>query len=262
MSHTIYQGPSMIDGDPIRGVVTTTSVNSKLTARLHAEVLQLWILPDLVHPTLAIQSGEDRSVCGSCPLRAYRDGEKVKRLCYVSPQPITSVWRHSHGQAVISPREAVRGSRADLLRLGAYGDPAALPFDLVDELCREALAAGVRRRAGYTHQAGHCDARWRRLVMASAEGAQRALELQLLGWRTFTVVPTDEGPGPDAITCPASDERGHKTTCEKCGLCDGARPGGDNRKNISIGVHGERKHTRNAALVQLLDRPQPITENT
>lgn len=238
MSHTIYVGPSRINGDTIRGVVTTHTINTKLTDRLKAGVLQLWILAHETHPTIALNEGKDEAVCGSCPLRSWRNGEKVARLCYVSPNPIGSVWRSSHANPVISPRKAVAGSAARLLRLGAYGDPAALPFELVESLVDEARAAGIRKITGYTHQWRTCDQRFRRLLMASCEGTQEPLEAQLWGWRTFSTRRPGELPGPDEIVCPAADEVGNKTTCEKCGLCDGARAGGDVRKNIIISVHG------------------------
>jgi hypothetical protein len=50
---------------------------------------------------------------------------------------------------------------------------------------------------------------------------------------------------PGEIACPASDEAGKRTTCEKCKLCNGADTRNskgyqlyDNRKSISIIVHG------------------------
>lgn len=263
MSKTIYVGPSKLNGELIRGVITETTINTKLTDRLKAEVLQLWILPHDTHPIVAIADGTDESVCGQCPLRSFRNGEKVPRLCYVNPNPIGSVWRHSHDNPIISPTEAVRGSRARLLRLGAYGDPAALPFALVEELCRAAEAAGIRKRTGYTHQARVVDQRWRRLLMASCEGTQDALELQLLGWRTFTTVSPGTDLPPDTITCPAANEAGGKTTCEKCGLCDGVKAGGDIRKNIAINIHGSAltsKVNGFATLMQAKTAQHPLHE--
>jgi hypothetical protein len=242
MGLTIYNGPSKFDGTPIIGVVTHASSNSKLTDRLHAEVLQLWVLPRDAYPADAMRSGADASVCGTCPLRPWRDGQKVSRTCYVNPMPIGTVWKNA-SQEVFSAREAVHGSRARLLRLGAWGDPAALPYDLVSELAWEARAAGITRRTGYTHAWRNCDARFRHLVMASCEGTLQALQAQLMGWRTFTVQPRGTAP-VTGISCPASDEAGKRTTCEKCGLCDGSTAAGDNRKSIEIWPHGPPNMTR------------------
>lgn len=256
MSYTIYVGPSRINGDIIRGVVTTHTVNTKLTDRLNAEVLQLWVLTHETHPVIALREGQDEAVCGSCPLRAWRREEKVPRLCYVNPNPIGSVWRSSNANPIIPARKAVAGSTARLLRLGAYGDPAALPFEVVNDLVREAQAAGVRRFTGYTHQWRTCDQRFRSLLMASCEGAQESLRAQLWGWRTFSTRRPGELPSPDEIVCPAADEAGNKTTCEKCGLCDGARPGGDLRKNIIIAVHGSAIKHKVAGFETLLSNSQ------
>lgn len=252
MSHIIWEGPSQINGAPIIGVVTDMSANSKLTDRLKAELLQLWILPGDMHPKDVIATGADESVCGSCPLRSFRDGQKVERLCYVSPKPISSVYRGLAKARRVSPEEAVAGSRARLLRLGAWGDPTALPYDVVRRLSDAALAAGIKRRAGYTHRYAVADQRWRELIMASCEGTLQAMHAQLMGWRTFTIVPPDTAPGGEHITCPASEEGGHKATCEKCGLCDGARPGGDLRSSIQIAVHGVHRTRKELRFAELL----------
>lgn len=256
MSYTIYVGPSRINGGLIRGVITTHTANTKLTDRLNAEVLQLWVLTHETHPIIALREGQDEAVCGSCPLRSWRGKEKVPRLCYVNPNPIGSVWRSSNANTIVPPHKAVAGSTARLLRLGAYGDPAALPFEVVNDLVREARAAGVRRFTGYTHQWRNCDQRFRGLLMASCEGTQESRRAQLWGWRTFSTRRPGELPGPDEIVCPAADEAGNKTTCEKCGLCDGARAGGDLRKNIIIAVHGSAIKHKVAGFETLLAQPQ------
>lgn len=236
MGKVIYDGPSKFTGAPIIGVLTMGSANRKLTNRLHAEVVQLWVMPRDEHPLDAMKSGGDAAVCGDCPLRPWRDGEKVARACYVTPMPLNSVWKNIE-PGTFTPTQALRGSRANLLRLGAWGDPAALPFDVVNELCEAAQAAGIRRRTGYTHSWPRADIRFRQLIMASCEGTLQALHAQMMGWRTFTVQPRDTPP-TSGISCPASDEAGGKTTCERCGLCDGSRGAHDNRANIEIMVHG------------------------
>lgn len=237
MSAIIYDGPSAFDGQPIMGAITLGSSNSKLTDRPNAEVVQLWILPRDLHPSEAMSSGADASVCGDCPLRPWRDGLKVKRACYVMPMPISSVWRNTDRSRVVTPTEALRGSRARLLRLGAWGDPAALPYDVVSELAGAARKAGIRQRTGYTHTWRITDQRFKHLIMASCEGTLEATEAQRLGWRTFTVTPRPERPAVGAIICPASNEVGRKSTCEKCGLCDGAHAEDERRHNIQIASH-------------------------
>lgn len=261
MSQTIYIGPSAINNDPIRAVITIPCVNSKLTDRLDAEVVQLWILHHEVSPVTAMSTGQDEAICGTCPLRSWRDGVKVPRLCYVNPLTAQSVWRHSHANEVVTPKQVVKRSRANLLRLGAYGDPAALPYDLVLDLCEQAQAAGIKRRTGYTHMWRTADQRFRHLIMASCEGTQESLQAQAMGWRTFAVKLPGSTPDPRAIVCPASDEAGAKTVCERCGLCDGVKVptsnqtpfACDSRRSITINVHGTAQSSKERHLAALLN---------
>lgn len=58
-----YEGPSRIDGAPIIGIATFGTSNEKT-----GNLVQTWILRSDVHPIDAINSGEDASICGSCPL--------------------------------------------------------------------------------------------------------------------------------------------------------------------------------------------------
>lgn len=218
----VYRGPSQIDGSPIVGIVTWHSRNDKT-----GNMAQLWILPATVSPGVAIGAGEDRGVCGECPLRMFTaGGERQIRACYVNimgPQSVWRTWRDGKYQP-LSPRAASRRLRGRMVRLGAYGDPAALPLQTLRELVREA-----RGHTGYTHQWGTCDPRYAELIMASVEGAAPVPA----GWRGFIV---SRDPRPDAVICPASEEAGKRTTCEQCGLCNGTL--GNSGKSITIQPHG------------------------
>lgn len=131
----------------------------------------------------------------------------------------------------MSAREVKRRAddRGRPVRFGAYGDPAAAPAAIW-------RALDSKRHTGYSHQ-------WRRfpslrsLVMASADSLADAREAWARGWRTFRVIRHASELQPSEILCPASAEMGKRTTCEKCGLCNGARPG-DSRKSIAIIDHG------------------------
>jgi hypothetical protein len=89
---------------------------------------------------------------------------------------------------------------------------------------------------GYTHA-------WRNradlasLLMASADTVQDQIDASTSGWRTFRVRTAEETLAPREIACPASEESGKRTSCDSCGLCDGARTD-DRRANIAIIVHG------------------------
>lgn len=69
-SAVVYRGPSRYDAKTnIRAVLVFNSANVKT-----GNMVQLYVLNDLVPPHVAIKTGEDQSVCGSCPYRPTLDG--------------------------------------------------------------------------------------------------------------------------------------------------------------------------------------------
>ena len=123
-------------------------------------------------------------------------------------------------------------SRGLSIRLGAYGDPAAMPIDVL-----ERLSCGIEH-TGYTHAWTTCDPDLRRLLMASADtAAERAHALEL-GWRVFRVRANTDPLEAREIACPASDEAGRRSACSRCNLCSGLASHTDIRAHIAIVVHG------------------------
>ena len=119
-----------------------------------------------------------------------------------------------------------------LIRLGAYGDPSAVPSWVWDLMLTRS-----KGRTGYTHQFGVEGADVRPdLCMISADTEAEARVQWGLGNRTFRVGHTvDEMVKGHEILCPASEEAGRRTTCEQCKLCSGNTI---NAKSIAIVVHG------------------------
>ena len=226
----IYRGPSLLDGTPIVAVALLGSSNRKT-----GNMVQTYILRADQHPLDAIASGEDSSICGDC---MHRGAPAIgrKRTCYVNVgQSVASIygaWTRG-AYHLIDPRDAARMLAGRVVRIGSYGDPAAIPaahwIDLI------AHAAG---HTGYSHQ-------WRRaiaqelrtLVMASADSARDRDVARAMGWRTFTVRTADQPLAAREIACPASPEGGNRRQCITCQACDGA---GDNaaRASVAIIVHG------------------------
>jgi hypothetical protein len=63
----VWSGPSPVDGKPIMFIITNLirdSENSKT-----GPMVQSFIMRQDIKPVEAIKSGDDESVCGSCPLR-------------------------------------------------------------------------------------------------------------------------------------------------------------------------------------------------
>lgn len=60
-----YQGPSRIDGQPV--VMIVTGEKGDTANEKTGPMAQSWILRADMSPALAINQGEDKSICGSCP---------------------------------------------------------------------------------------------------------------------------------------------------------------------------------------------------
>lgn len=205
--YLVYEGPSSIDGGPIVGVVTgvrRASSNAKT-----GPMCQLWILRADEAPLEALRSGSDKSVCGSCALRGLKGRG---RACYVRMDAAPGqVWR----QYKAGGYPTWKGERLPFpVRLGAYGEPTALPHQLVRR-----LADAAPGFTGYTHRWRRGTRRFRSLLMASVECERDRERAAREGWRTFRV---GEAPGPDEIFCPATEEGGSRALCFTCGLCSGA----------------------------------------
>lgn len=248
----IYSGPSEIDGAPVIVVATgfaTPSANRKTGSGL----IQTWILRADISPVQAIHTGADYSICGSCSLRGVvTDGRITNRACYVvvmrAPLSVWKVFARSYtadkSAGLSAARERVdyaSVSEAQIatlfagrgVRIGAYGDPAAVPPRIW-----EAVTERATFWTGYTHQWRTCDPIFARWCMASCETVDERLEAHARGYRTFRTTLRD--PNSDRlareIVCPASVEAGRKTTCERCRVCGGtAVPG--RQPDVVIAMH-------------------------
>lgn len=242
--YVIYQGPSLLDGAPIVCIATVKSRNVKT-----GPMLQTWILRQDVDPLEANRRGLDASVCGSCPARGMpterSSGYADDRSCYVQlAQAPLSVWRSwrrgiyptAEGHAAIA---AV--GRGRFVRLGAYGDQAAVPGYVASSLLSEASG-----HTAYSHQSGAASSSFDgRRFMVSADSRDAAAAAWLLGHRTFRVVGSvAEIDRQHEVLCPASKEAGHRTVCASCRLCGGSTV---RAKSIAIPAHGGGKSNHVAA---------------
>lgn len=250
----LYRGPSMLTGDPIAAVIT--GLRQKSSNRKTGPMLQTWIIRTDMNPSEAVVSGGDEAICGTCPLRGSLDARtthmrqtrqapslKFGRACYVPYfQAPFQVWKGLGAALELPLPELARRLRGAAIRVGSYGDPAAVPFEAWDR-----ALAQTRSWVGYTHQWASCDQRLRDLLMASVETEAGAAEAQARGWRTFRARQGDlrnpkAGLRPNEVICPASNEAGHRSTCQECNLCKGLAS--NSPRSIAILAHG-----RNAAQV-------------
>jgi hypothetical protein len=242
--YIIYQGASLLDGAPI--VVIATGFESRSTNRKTGAMIQTYILREDSSPIDAVKSGADSSICGDCLHRGKvvsvgGETKNVGRTCYVNVgQGALSVWNgYKRG---IYPAQDQAPASGKFVRLGTYGDPAAVPAVIWLSLLR-----GASGHTGYTHQ-------WRNpalsvaqhqhlktLCMASADTAEEAALAQSMGWRTFRVAldperePIVKEGANKEVLCPASAEAGKKLTCAECLACGGAD---GRRSSIYIPAHG------------------------
>jgi hypothetical protein len=234
-SFVFYDGPSAIDGAPIIGIAIIKSRNAKT-----GNMVQTFILRADESPLDALQSGADASVCGACIHRPRVIKGKRVRTCYVdvgkSVQAVFGAWIRG-AYPLMSPAEGARRLAGRKVRLGAYGDPAAIPADHW-----RALLAVADGHTGYSHQWREAFAQsMRDLVMASADSESDRDIARAMGWRTFRVRTADESLGAREIVCPASDEGGNRRQCVTCMACDGAPADGADRApkaSVAIIVHG------------------------
>lgn len=221
---TLYEGASTLDGQPIVVLATLETSNRKT-----GDMIQVWILRSDVDPVTAYKEKSDSSICGSCTHRWALGG-----ACYVNiGQAPLSIYRaYKRGAyAAFNPESHAKYFKGRKARLGAYGDPAAAPFEVMDSVVQ--LCAG---HTGYTHQIAHrnFDVRFLSICMVSADTTKSAQKAINSGARVFQVIATDAPVPTDLLEC-LSDSKG--VTCIDCGLCHGA----GTAPNIYIRAHGSRK---------------------
>jgi hypothetical protein len=233
--HIIYRGPSLLDGAPIVVVALVSSCNSKT-----GNMVQTYIMRDDMDPVTASRVGADVSICGNCPMRGEaHDGETGQakgRTCYVLLRwGPTSVWKMlaKDGYPVAQGHKAIAAIGAGrMVRIGTYGDGAAVPSYIWDSLC-----SAAQGWTAYTHQSGWAGAAaYPSRFMVSVENKADAGTAWEAGARTFRVIAdvADVVKGKE-ILCPASEEAGKRTTCAACGLCAGTSI---KAKSIAIVAHG------------------------
>ena len=226
----LYSGPSRIDGAPI--MAWATGIASPSVNRKTGPMIQVWIMRRDVPPTVAVHAGDDKSICGGC---RHRGINGAARTCYVvmARGPAT-VWKSADRDAP-SPdllRVAHLGGYRPW-RIGAYGDPAAVPLEVW-----RALVSTAHSWTGYTHlwRSRLCrSAGWRELFMASVDSPEERDLAQARGWRTFRVRRPGDPHLPTETACPA--ESG-KVTCLDCLTCRGTSGAFGSTPGIVIDVHG------------------------
>lgn len=199
--------------------------------RKTGSMLQVWFIPKWIHPKEAAVSGKASLVCGDCPLQPSK-AQPGDPECYVRPEQAPAAIWHAYKRGSYDKVSSFDVFNGRTVRFGAWGDPTKLPLAMVAD-----IAGRASKWTGYTHQwRNPLFQGYRDYLMASADDVECQIEASKLGWRTFRVAPAkgELFRMRDEILCPASKEAGHKTQCERCGLCNGAQL---RTKNIVIVSH-------------------------
>ena len=213
-SAIIYNGPSLLDGKPIVVIATYSNRNTKT-----GKVVQTYILRSDINPLEASKTGEDFSICGSCPMRGEVTTDPKRKIakgrkCYVNlGQGVLIVYK-AFLRGVYQEGDPRTMGRDRFVRVGTYGDPAAVPSEVWDELLAE-----CETWTAYTHQKP-----WRPdIAMQSADSYDEAKAHWAEGRRTFRVIVDlgDIDKSKETL-CPASKEAGRRVQCTACKLCKGS----------------------------------------
>jgi hypothetical protein len=231
----VWDGPSRIDGAPI--VVIVTGLKGSANAKT-GDMVQSYIVRADMDPLEALRSGADVSICGGCVHRPRSyDGTSWKnRSCYVrvdtAPLGIFRAWKRGNVPTV-TLGELAELTMGRMVRLGSYGDPAAVPLAVWD-----AYTANAVGWTGYTHQAASVGLRdVLRYCQISADSEGDALAAKGAGLGSFRVLASGENALPFEMICPASEEAGRVKTCATCKACSGS--GG---ASVAIHAHGIGKN--------------------
>lgn len=207
----LYKGPSVIDNGPI--IALLTGLGKPSTNAKTGPMLQTWILREDMPPKEALK-GADHSICGDCTLK--------KDICYVLTHQAPSAIYKRYLNENYKSENLKKIGRNQRIRITAYGDPAAVPIDIWDDLLT--YADGW---TGYTHSP-HIQPELKKYVQASCESTESASRLQDQGWKTYRIKDESEPLLKNEIICPSN----HGVKCITCLMCNGAT------KNIAINIHG------------------------
>lgn len=176
-----------------------------------------------ISPQDAVKKGLDECVCGDCPHRPSKGG-RCYVTCHWGPN---QVWKQMRdGKAPhLTPDQITELFAGAVVRVGAWGDPAAAPLFMWEH-----LLAGVAAHTSYTHAWKRRDSQWH-WCMASVDTPEERAEAVEAGWKTFRVLWDGDHLAQGEKACSA---QGFKVPCFSCRKCDG--------KTGSVGIipHGAR----------------------
>ena len=142
-----FRVTSAITGDPV--IVAFTGIGRPSENRKTGPMIQMWMLTASHEPHIASKLGLDDAICGECPLRHHLGGGCYVRLHDAPLTVYRTALRGAYPTLELDNPEHIDALRSRPLRIGAYGDPAAIPYQPWMELMQSIAPTAW---TGYTHQ--------------------------------------------------------------------------------------------------------------
>jgi hypothetical protein len=223
--YILYEGKSLLNGKNI--VAIAPGFKRKSHNPKTGDMIQVWILSTNNYPLKAHDLGEDKATCGDCKHRHWN-------TCYLNKmQAILNVYKSfKRGNYSILSDYSIFTNKS--VRIGAYGDPTAVPTYIWENVLQYATG-----HTAYSHQwAKKKNKRYMNYCMASCDTINEAKKAIKMGYKPFLLLATTPNIPEGIFNCPASKENGSKMNCKSCKCCSG------NSSTVHaypcIAIHGAR----------------------
>ena len=203
----VWEGASQFDGLPIQVILSGYSIDSTNTKT--GAMIQVYILPKNNTP-YEVYTESKPTVCGSCK---YLGGG-----CYVRWSNLGNIQKS--GNRNFADLDLGQNLCAGLrVRVGAAGDPAAVPLWVWEHLLQDADGF-----TGYTH-AWRDYPEYKKFFVASTDSKQETDEALEQGWSPFYVVEDWEEAPQESFQCLSSKQKNmfQNYTCIECMKCHGGK---------------------------------------
>mgnify|MGYP001763928842 CR=1 FL=1 len=214
-----YECNSRFNGTPL--VVLFTGFAKRTANQKTGDQIQTWILDPRDTPLNISRQNKDKSNCGDCPQRHSKGGGCYVVLMHGPAQVYKGYKNGSYTKLDLTNPVHIRHFKNRIIRLGAYGDPCAIPLSFWNDLLEK---TGITKWTGFTHAwKKRENQEYKSLLMASADNLYAANLAQKKGWRYFRVRSSEDALVAKEFECPGSKEQDYRLSCAECLSCYGTK---------------------------------------